>query len=196
MPLVALTIWFAPLLITIVTAGKPEFQPSSAVVLQILIFFLPLSFINGVTQYVLIALNRQHLITWAFGATVLFNLAANMVLVPLLGINGAAIATIGSELVLLAPFLYWTSKEIEPVRIDQLLWKPLLGGTVVAVIAWLLRSFQEKWRAGPGEFAAYIGGGLLLLVLYVLTMTLLKSLTQQEQSGLRSALGRRASKKQ
>lgn len=195
-PLVALTIWFAPLLITIVTGARPEFQPSSVVVLQILILFLPLSFINGVTQYVLIALNRQHLITWAFGATVLFNLAANLVLVPLLGINGAAIATIGSELVLLAPFLFWTAKEIGHVRIDQLIWKPILAGAVVAVVAWFLWPFQEKWGAGPGEFASYIGVGLLLLVLYVLTVALLKPLSQQELSGLRSALGRRASKKQ
>ncbi|MEO6457417.1 MAG: flippase, partial [Chloroflexia bacterium] len=195
-PLMALTIWFAPILITIVTGGRPEFQPSSVVVLQILILFLPLSFINGVTQYVLIALNRQNLITWAFGATVLFNLAANMVLVPLLGINGAAIATIGSELVLLVPFLYWTSKEIGPVHIDQLAWKTLLAGAMVAAVAWLLWPFQDKWRAGSGEFASYLGIGLLLLVSYVLTVTLLKPLTQQELSGLRSALGRRASKKQ
>ena len=73
-PIVVLTVWFAPLLVSVLTGFKPEYLPASAVALQILIFFLPFSFINGVTQYVLIALDLQRLITRAFAATVVFNL--------------------------------------------------------------------------------------------------------------------------
>ena len=195
-PLMALTIWFAPLLITIVTGARPEFLPSSAVALQILILFLPLSFINGVTQYVLIALNRQHLITWAFGATVLFNLAANLVLVPLLGINGAAIATIGSELVLVAPFIYWTAMEIGRVRMEQLAWKPILVGVIMALLTWQLWPFMERWQESVSDFAVYIALGMLIGALSIVTLALLKPLTQQELAGLRSALNRRTRAKE
>src|SRR5207253_185742 len=114
-PIVVLTIWFAPLLITIVTGGKQGYLPESAAALQVLIFFLPFSFVNGVTQYVLIALDRQRLITRAFAATVVFNIAANLLLVPLLGINGAALTTVLSEVVLLVPFMVWTGREIGSV---------------------------------------------------------------------------------
>ena len=195
-PIMALTIWFAPLLITMVTAARPEMQPSSTIALQILILFLPLSFINGVTQYVLIALNRQHLITWAFGATVIFNLAANIILVPLLGINGAAVATIGSELVLVAPFLYWTTKELGRVPIEQLAWRPVLVAAIVAALMGFVWPFQERWQVSVADFVIYIAMGLAIGALSVLAFALLKPLTQQELTGIRSALSGRAGKKE
>jgi O-antigen/teichoic acid export membrane protein len=94
LPLVAGTVALAPLLITVLTLGKGSYLPSSAWALQILIWFLPFSFVNGLTQYVLIALDRQRWLTWAFLATALFNVGANLVLVPIWGIYGAAAVTV------------------------------------------------------------------------------------------------------
>src|SRR5207247_590713 len=111
-PLVAGTVALAPLLITALTLGRGSYLPASAIALQILIFFLPFSFVNGLTQYVLIALDRQRWLTWAFLATALFNIGANLVAVPLWGIYGAAAVTVLSELVLLGPFLGWTAQEL------------------------------------------------------------------------------------
>jgi O-antigen/teichoic acid export membrane protein len=189
-PLVGLTFWFAPLLIAIATGGKPGYQPESTIALQILIFFLPLSFINGVTQYVLIALDRQRLITKAFVVTVLFNFAANMLLVPLLGINGAALATVLSEVVLLVPFMAWTRRELGSVNFTSIALKPLLAGGGFAWLAWFLWALIERWSASAADFILYIMGGLALLAIYVLLLTLLKPFSEAELTGLKGALRR------
>lgn len=190
-PIVALTVWFAPLLIAIVTGGKPEFQPASAVVLQILIFFLPFSFINGVTQYVLIALNLQKLITKAFVGTVAFNLAANVLLVPLLGINGAALATIGSEIVLLVPFLLWTSRELGATSIGSVALKPALAAAAVSVSAYLLWPLTQRWSSHWADFGLYVAAGVLLCCVYAAALVVLRPLTQGELSAIKGTLRRR-----
>jgi O-antigen/teichoic acid export membrane protein len=179
-PLVALTFWFAPLLVSIVTGGKEGYLPDSAVALRILIFFLPLSFVNGVTQYVLIALDRQRLITGVFAATVAFNLAVNLVLVPLMGIYGAAITTVLSEVVLLVPFLLYVGRETEPVRLWEVAWRPLLGGVLVAGVMWLTWGLTERWNASAADFGFYLGAGLLPLVLYAVAMVLVRPFTPDE----------------
>lgn len=179
-PLVALTFWFAPLLVSIVTGGKEGYLPDSAVALRILIFFLPLSFVNGVTQYVLIALDRQRLITGVFAATVVFNLVVNLALVPRIGINGAALTTVLSEIVLLVPFLVWVGREIGRVPVWAVTWRPLLGGVPVAVVMWLTWGLTERWNTSAADFGFYLGVGLLPLALYAITMVLVRPFTPDE----------------
>jgi O-antigen/teichoic acid export membrane protein len=189
-PIVALTVWFAPLLVSVLTAGKAEYLPESAVALQILIFFLPLSFVNGVTQYVLIALDLQRLITRAFAATVVFNLGANLALVPLMGINGAALATILSEIVLLGPFLLWTGREIGRVPLVSLALKPLLAAIPVGLLIWVLQPVAQRWSAGWGEFALYVSVGVLLLLVYAGALLVAGPFSMEERGTLRRALRR------
>src|SRR5438552_2383087 len=84
--------------------GGREYLPDSALALSILICYLPLSYANGLTQYVLIAAGKQRLLTGAFVAALVFNVAANLLLIPRFGYVGAAWVTVASEVVLLAPF--------------------------------------------------------------------------------------------
>ena len=86
-------------------AWGEAFMPDSAIALQILVWFFPLSFFNGLTQYVLIALGRQAAITRAFALAAAFNVTANLVLVPVFGYVAAAAVTIATEVVLLVPVL-------------------------------------------------------------------------------------------
>jgi O-antigen/teichoic acid export membrane protein len=190
-PIIALTIWFAPLLITVVTGGKTGYLPYSAVALQILIFFLPFSFINGVTQYVLIALDMQRLITVAFGLTVAFNIAANLLLVPWLGINGAAIATVLSEIVLLGPFVWWVRRELGALPLLSLAWRPVAAGALVGLLAWLLLPFAESWQGSLPNFLVYLLLGALIAAVYTAAIFVLRPFTGAEMGTLRSALRRR-----
>jgi O-antigen/teichoic acid export membrane protein len=189
-PIVTLTVWFAPLLITVLTGGKEGYLPESAVVLQILIFFLPLSFVNGLTQYVLIALDRQRLLTGAFAATVVFNIAANLMLVPIAGIYGAAFATVVSELVLLGPFLYWVRRELGTAELPAAALAPALAGVAVLLVAWLLSPLAAGWNDSWGRFALYLGGGLVLLAVLGLALVALRPFSLRERAALRSAIGR------
>ena len=189
-PIAALTVWFAPLLVSVLTAWKPGYLPESAQALQILIFFLPFSFINGLTQYVLIALDLQRLITRAFGLTLVFNLGANLLLVPLLGINGAAITTVLSELVLLGPFLFWTGRELGRVPLVRIAWKPAVAGLVVLAAGWSLGALTAHWSASWSDFALYAAVGPLLLLIYAGVLFVIKPFSPGEREMIMRAIRR------
>lgn len=189
-PIIVVTVWFAPLLITVVTGGKATYLPESALALQILIFFLPFSFVNGVTQYVLIALDLQHLITRAFAATVIFNIAANLLLVPLFGINGAALTTVLSELVLLGPFLMWTRRELGRIHLVQIALKLLAAGAITGMLGWSLYGSIERWSSNWLDFTIYVGEGLLLVAVFAAVLFLTRPFTEIERAALLGVLGR------
>ena len=100
-PITIGTMILAPDLIRVLAGDS--YLPNSATALRILIWFLPISYVNGITQYVLIAVNRQRTITVAFAAAVSFNLIANLILVPMYGYMAAAAVTIATEAVLFVP---------------------------------------------------------------------------------------------
>jgi O-antigen/teichoic acid export membrane protein len=185
--IVMMTVWFAPLLVTVLTGGKEGYLPASAVALQILILFLPFSFVNGVTQYVLIALDKQRLITRAFALTLVFNVAANLALVPWLGIYGAAVVTVLSEVVLLVPFLWWMGRQLASVGGGPepgLAWKPLAAGVVAGAVMYALWGVFEGWDRDAGSLAVYIGVGALLAGVYVGVLLALRPFTPDETRAL------------
>ncbi len=120
-----------------------DYLPISAEVLAILAWFLPLSFVNGLIQYVLIAINQQRAITRAFVIGALFNLAANLaamataanvLMQPRLGLYAASVITILSEVVLL--LVFWPllrSERLTPPLI-ALSWRPLLGSLAMGMV--------------------------------------------------------------
>lgn len=115
------------------------FFPISANVLAILAWFLPLSFANGLLQYVLIAINQQRAITKAFVIGAAFNLGANLLFIPWFGLYAASTITILSELVLFLVFLPLLRREGLPPPLLALAWRPLLaalamGAALLAVL--------------------------------------------------------------
>lgn len=130
LPVAVATTFLAEPLIGLL-AGN-EYLPHGAKALEIMIWFLPFSFVNGVTQYVLIALDRQRWITASFAVAATFNLVANLYVIPLWSYPGAAVVTILSEIVLLAPFLYGL-RDIGIPPILVLAWRPLFGASLMAL---------------------------------------------------------------
>jgi O-antigen/teichoic acid export membrane protein len=126
----------------IVVLGGSEYLPHSAIALQILIWFLPLSFVNSVTQYALIAIDQQRFLTKAFVIGVTFNLVANLIAIPLFSYKGAAVVTIASELALLIPFYWAVRKYLGPMPWVSLVWQPALASLVMAGVMWLLHGIS------------------------------------------------------
>jgi O-antigen/teichoic acid export membrane protein len=124
----------------------PDFLPDSAIALSILIWFLPLSFFNGLTQYVLIAIGRQSRITLAFVVAALFNVGANLLLIPRYGYVAAAAVTIASEVVLLVPFLVALRGRIAAWPVLRAALRPVPAAAAVAVVLLLGRDVAEPWR--------------------------------------------------
>jgi O-antigen/teichoic acid export membrane protein len=125
-PITIATLVLAPFMIRVL--GGDEFLPDSANVLRVIIWFLPLSFVNGVIQYTLIAANQQRTISAAFGLAVGFNFLANLLFVPMFGYMAAAVITIATEFVLFAPLAFAMHRHIGLPGWTALLGKPTLAG--------------------------------------------------------------------
>jgi O-antigen/teichoic acid export membrane protein len=135
-PITIGTLFLAPWMIRIL--GGDQFLPDSADVLRVIIWFLPLSFVNGVAQYTLIAANQQRTISAAFGIAVGFNFVANLVFVPIYGYMAAAVITILTEFVLFAPLAYAMHKHVGQPGWLGLLGRPTLAGLIMGAVTSLI----------------------------------------------------------
>ncbi len=131
-PITLGTMIVAPDLIRVL-AGE-SYLPNSATALRILIWFLPLSYVNGITQYVLIAVNRQRTITVAFAMAVAFNLGANLLLVPIYGYVAAAGITIATEVVLFVPLSIAVRRYVGKFNWVGFAARPLLAAAAMGLV--------------------------------------------------------------
>jgi O-antigen/teichoic acid export membrane protein len=136
--------------------GGREYLPDSATALAILICYLPLSYANGLTQYVLIAAGKQRLLTVAFAAALVFNLAANLLLIPRFSYVGAAWVTVASEVVLLIPFQFVAGRVTRDVSLLQEARTPVLATLLMAPVVWWLRDAIHPLVAIPVGAATYL----------------------------------------
>ncbi len=120
----------------ILILGGSQYLPDSMIALQILIWFLPFSFINQVTQYVLIAIDQQHFLTKAFIIGVVFNVGVNLYLIPRYGYQAAAVTTIISEWALLIPFYYAVRKNLCHAPWIDVAWRPALASASMGAALW------------------------------------------------------------
>jgi O-antigen/teichoic acid export membrane protein len=142
----------------------------------LIIWFLPFSFVNSVTQYVLIAIDQQQFLTRAFLIGVTFNILANLAVIPLFSYKGAAVVTILSELVLLAPFYYAVRKHLAPLPWLSLVWQPAVASAIMAGVMWLLSGI-------PWLLLIPVGG-----VVYVAGLFALGGFRQPDMDLLRGVL--------
>ena len=145
----------------ILLLGGQAYYPVSARALSILICFLPFSYLNGVTQYALIAVNRQRFITVAFVISAAFNIGANLILIPRFSLYAASGVTVASEIVLMVPFLYAVRQSIGEINWLATAGKPILAGALMALIAW-------GGRAVEPHLALLVGGTAYLGMLWLL----------------------------
>lgn len=156
--------------------GGSQYLPQAADVLRVMIWYMPIGFINSVTQYVLIALNQQRFLTRAFLIGLGFNVLANVLLIPRVGYMAAAYVAIASELALLIPFYVGIRKHLAPIPWARLVWKPWVSALPMALLAWLLPR--------PSLPLALVGG----LVLFGVGIHALRLFDPFERQALRRAL--------
>jgi O-antigen/teichoic acid export membrane protein len=142
----------------ILVLGGADYLPDSQIALQLVIWFLPIGFVNSVTQYVLIAIDQQRFLTRAFVIGVTFNLVANLILIPIFSYQGAAVVTVFSELALLLPFYYAIRKHLGTVPWLSLFWQPTVAAVAMGGVLWLLRDL-------PWPLLIPIGGAVYAVVL-------------------------------
>jgi O-antigen/teichoic acid export membrane protein len=143
--------------------GGAAYLPGSATALSIMIWSIPIGFVNSVTQYVLIAINRQRFLTRAFVIGVIFTAIANLLFVPKYGYIAAAAILIPAELSLFFPFAWAVQRYLAPMPWLRILGQPALATLLNAAAVYLLQ------HAGvPLLIALAIG-----LAIYVVALQLL-----------------------
>ncbi|MEI7645939.1 MAG: oligosaccharide flippase family protein [Chloroflexales bacterium] len=164
----------------------------SVTVLAILAWFLPLSFANGLLQYVLIAVSRQAAITRAFLIGAACNLAANLLAIPAAtlllgrpewGLYAAAAITILSEFVLYMVFRPLLVSEGLAPGVAGLAWRPLLAALVMGSVMLALR-----WPLG-----APLGSAAAILAappVYALALWLLGGVGADERALVKKIVGK------
>lgn len=126
-------------ILTLILAGA-SYLPNGAIALTIMIWSIPIGWMNSLTQYALIALGLQRYITWAFFIAVTFNIVTNLIFIPIYGFSAAAVTTILSEAALLIPFAVLMHRGLgERINWLSLIWRPILAtGGMIAITVLLI----------------------------------------------------------
>ena len=140
--------------------GGAEFLPDGAIATQLMIWSIPIGWMNSLTQYVLIALDLQRRITRAFVIAVTFNIVGNLIFIPQYGYQAAAIITIFSEAILLLPFALLLHGALGRLPWVGMLWREAVAGSVmvaILVIGWPIQPFLALVLAS-GVYAGVLLG--------------------------------------
>ncbi|HVU15069.1 MAG TPA: flippase, partial [Phototrophicaceae bacterium] len=139
--------------------GGAQYLPDGAIATQLMIWSIPIGWMNSLTQYVLIAVDMHRRITRAFVIGVAFNLIANLIFIPQYGYQAAAIITILSEAVLFVPFALLMREALGSLPWGRVLWKPIVAAlvmTAVLLVGWPIQPILALIVSVP------VYGGVLL----------------------------------
>ena len=105
----------------------------SVAALQILIWTVPLLLLTTSFGIILISMNKQVLAIRLTFIYMIFNIGANLVIIPQFSYLGAAVVTVLTELVNFVMLFYYLSRFICKVPIHKLIWKPTLATVIMSV---------------------------------------------------------------
>lgn len=86
----------------------------------------PLSYLGG---YLLVSQNRQRVLTIVYGAVALENILLNLVLIPTLSLEGAALGTSISQLLVAVAFVV-----VSQQAVGRIAWRRVLAGPIAATM--------------------------------------------------------------
>lgn len=122
-----------------------KYEPS-VLVLQILIWMLPIDLLSRLFRYALIAGDKEHSVTWYYGFGLAMNVLLNLFLIPSYSFIGAAIASIISQTFLVIVqgkhYIQWSSKGIALPY-----FRLLIGNTTLFAVLFMWNT-KVYWMAG------------------------------------------------
>ncbi len=159
--------------------GGSAYVPGSVRSLQIMAWLMPISWINGITQYVLIALDKQRYLTRAYAVTFGFALVANLAGLSLYGYEASAVVHILSELVLLVPFTLGVRRTLGDIKWGTVVGKPIIAALVAGIPAIIIARL-----AGTGV------GAVTMAIVYALLVWRTRAFSLEERAVLAPLLRR------
>ncbi len=130
-----------------------EYLPSVAA-LQILLWALPVALLRNVAQGVMIAHGRQTQMLKTSSLAAASNIVLNLMLIPALGMIGAAMVTVVTESIRTIPLLRLLARSGFPMAPPRRFGRTLLAGAVMAAVVAIV-PFPSLWLAIPAGGVAY-----------------------------------------
>jgi O-antigen/teichoic acid export membrane protein len=115
------------------------------------IVLYPICYVAG---YLLVSQDRQRVLTWVYGLVALENILANLVLIPWLSLNGAALGTSISQLLVTVALVVFAQRAVGTIRWDRIAAGPMLATLLAAAAMGALR--DELALAVAGGTAVYL----------------------------------------
>ena len=139
LPITVGTVVLADRIILVLYGGE---YVNSVNALRILIWALILAFVNYVSANALFAIDKEKVFVLIviFGA--LFNICANLVLIPTLSYIGASISTVATEGAVFIVSLFFVSLYLGKISIHQIVSRPMVSVALMAVTTWLLKGIN------------------------------------------------------
>ena len=157
LPLAAGSLVLAGPLVQLLYGSSYEDAETALRLLAPAIALYPICYVTG---YLLVSQNRQRVLTWVYGLVTVENILANLVLIPWLSLNGAALSTSISQLLVAIAFVFFARRTAGRIRWFRIAAGPVLATVLAAATMAALRD----------EFAIAVGAGtavyLVALVLF------------------------------
>lgn len=124
---VGTTILASDIILLIYKSGFSE----SIIILQILIWTIPITFLNSIFGTIIPAMNRQNFLIKVTFISMLFNISLNLLLMPTYSYLAAAATTVFSELLVFTLCFYVLSKSFHLISLHKIVLKPVFASIVM-----------------------------------------------------------------
>ena len=148
----------------------------SSTVLQILIWSVMFGMVNALLWDVLVAIDMQKLIMWSVAFCAAVNIVLNILLIPVMSYNGAAIATVTTVAILALFLFYFVSKHLQTIPVHKVVVKPIVATVVMGVFVYYFMNFNV------------IIVVLLAAVVYMVMLLALKTFSKEEIEMIKSII--------
>ncbi len=158
------------------TGSTFTFMFGSDIALKLIVIAVFFSYLNTIFNFSLVALNKQQKLIFINLSGVIFNIGANLIVIPEYGFRGAAVTTILSEILILFGSYYYFNKELGFKFPTRSIILTSIAGIIMGVVIHLLNNptykLFENWNV-----AILIPFGALI---YGLTIQFTKAMTLKE----------------
>ncbi len=176
MPLLFIVLVFAAFFIQVFFGQE---YISGALALQILLVGILLFVVAGVNNSIIIGIGKPKLVTKIVLYSALVNTIANLILIPLFGIEGAAAATSFSYLLILLFSTYEVTKLIR-IKFPVMIWSKL---ALTAIVFTFILNYLKNLLSMFNPWLNLIVTSTIALTIYILLVYTLKLIDIKEIKG-------------
>ncbi|MCC7550950.1 MAG: flippase [Methanobacterium sp.] len=156
----------------------------ATIILQILIWAIPIIFVSYVLGASITSINRQHETVRISFLCMLLNVGLNLLLIPTYGYLGAAVVTVITELSLFLFYFHLISKNLCKINLRKILTKPIIASFTMALFIVFVKPFNLHL------FIVII----IATIIYFAVLISLKSFSESDKEIFRQITGKYTNK--